>query len=139
MDLTELYHSRSEIAALFGLILHKKNEIFINVSQKTLCTSFTFFSIFRTSHMIPVDLNCFLEKNSRILSEFYSEFDEEKRSKFRTIADDLRRGIEKVFSWIWISYNLFLFFLDLGSWNLWIISEMKKERKLGEWITFTER
>lgn len=52
--------------------------------------------LFRTSHFIPVDLNCFMEKNGRILSEFFSEIDAEKSSNFRTIAERIRTGVDEV-------------------------------------------
>jgi len=51
-----------------------------------------------TTSIIPVDLNCILQKNALLLSTWYSKLgDATKAEKYRAIAENLLYSIQEVY------------------------------------------
>jgi len=65
----------------------------------------------QTRHIIPVDLNSYLCKNARILSNYYKMLgQEEKSQEYSTIFDNFVESIDQVLwsssSNVWLDYNM---------------------------------
>ena len=65
----------------------------------------------RTRHIIPVDLNSYLCKNARILSNYYKILDQDQKSQeYAKIYDNFVESIDQVLwnstSNAWFDYNM---------------------------------